>query len=253
VVSARATPPKPALVCALYSEDLADARQKFGTLEQIVRDMLVFVEERVKTNHLKFSPVAPDISGTYWKVTTKSKDVGAQQKRRNLLRAIATELIRGRVMFFHVDGDDIWSKREGAEVCAHLERFRRDLLTTGRQVPGSNLDERLLEHAFIELIPFYSIESWTYASFEHLRTLTRNATELELIAKWATDRRELDEHYKIKEALPSILDQHNHELAQRIPAAALHAIDKSYTATVERVRASDLIRAGLAETLQRPW
>lgn len=252
-MSARATPPGPALVCALYSEDLADARQKFGTLEQIVRDMLVFVEERVKTNHLKFSPVARDISGTYWKVTKKSEDVGAQQKRRDLLRAIATELRLGRVVLFHVDGDDTWSKREGAEVCAHLERFRRDLLTADRQVPGSNLDERLLEHAFIEVIPFYSIESWTYASTGHLRTLTRDAKELERIDGWAAALGDLDEVPRIKQELPSILDQHNRELAQRIPAAALHAIDKSYTATVERVRASDLIRAGLAETLQRPW
>lgn len=252
-MSARATPPDPALVCALYSEDLADARQGFRTLEQIVRGMLVLIEDRAKTNHLKFSPVARDISGTYWKVTTRRKDVGAQQKRRDLVRAIATELRLGRVVLFHVDGDCRWSERKGAQVWDELARFRRDLLTVARQAPGSDIDESLLAHAFIAVVPFYSIESWTYASTEHLCTLTRDAKELERIAGWAGDLGRLDEIPGIKDALPSIQDRHNHVLARRIPGAALHALGKSYADTVARVRASEIVRAGLAGAVQRPW
>lgn len=145
------------------------------------------------------------------------------------------------------------SKSKRAPVWDELARFRRDLRAQAAHAKLGDIDERLLEHAFIEVIPFYSIESWTYASIEHLRTLTRDARELERIAEWAADLGKLDETPGIKDELPSIQDKHNHELAQRIPAAALHAIDKSYAATVERVRCSDLVRAGLAEILQRPW
>jgi hypothetical protein len=70
-------------------------------------------------------------------------------------------------------------------------------------------------------------------------------------AEWAADLGKLDEVYKIKDALPSIKDQCNHELAGHIPTAALRDADKSYADTVERVSGSARVLAGLAETLQR--
>jgi hypothetical protein len=249
-VSAPAARPPHALVCGLYSEDRADA--KHGTLERVVRGMLRLVEEHAKLRHIDFSPVARGVSGSYWK-TKKSKDLGARNKRTTLLKGIATELLRGRVMFFHVDGDCIWAESKRAAVWDELTRFRRDLRAQAAHAQLGDLGENQLEHAFIAVVPFYSMENWTYASTDHLRTLTRDARELERIDGWAAALGDLDEVPRIKRELPSIQDKHNRELAQRIPAAALHAAGKSYTATVERVRASDLIRAGLAETLQRPW
>jgi hypothetical protein len=256
VVSGRAAKPLPALVCALYSEDRADASRSFGTLEQIVRGMLRLVEEHAKTNHIDFKPVARDIPGTYWKVTSKSTDVGAQQKRRDLLRAVATELRLGCVMFFHVDGDRPWAEREQAPVRGDLERFRRDLRSVAAHAQLGSLDESMLDDVFIAVVPFYSIESWIYACTEQLCTRTSDAKELELIAEWAAELGKLDEVRYIKDAndaLPSIKDQCNHELARHIPAAKLYAAGKSYTDTVERVRKSSRIQAGLAETLQRDW
>lgn len=252
MVSARAAQPSHALVCGLYSEDRADAKQDFATLAMIVSGMLRLVEAHARLHHIDFRPVARGISGSYWKAQ-RSKEIGTRLKRTTLLKDIATELLRGRVMFFHVDGDSTWATRKRAPVWEHLARFRRDLRAQAAHAQLGDLDESLLEHAFIEVIPFYSIESWTYASIEHLRTLTHDARELERIAEWAADLGKLDETPGIKDELPSIQDKHNHELAKHIPADALHALDKSYAATVERVRASDLVRAGLAETLQRPW
>ena len=251
-MSARASQPRHALVCGLYSEDRADAKRDFAALEQIVLGMLRLVEEHAKLKLVAFQAVARGVSGSYWK-TKKSKDIGARLKRTTLLQEIATELRRGRVLFFHVDGDCAWKQSKRAPVWDELDRFRRDLLTVSRQVPGSSIDESLLAHAFIAVVPFYSIESWAYASTEHLRTLTSDARELERIAGWAADLGTLDETPGIKDALPSIQDRYNHELARDIPAAALHALGKSYADTVERVRASELVRAGLAETVRRAW
>jgi hypothetical protein len=251
-VSGHAAKPPPALVCALYSEDRADAGQQFGTLEAVVRSMLRLVEERVKTNHIAFRPVARDIPGTYWKLK-KGKDVGAQQRRRDLLRAVATELLLGRVMFFHVDGDCTWAERKGALVWDELERFRGDLPNAAAGAQIGSLDESILDDVFIAVVPFYSIESWIFACTEHLRLRTSDAKELERIAKWAADLGELDEVPKIKLALPSIQDRCNYELARHIPAAELCAAGKSYADTVERVRKSSRVLAGLAETLRRDW
>lgn len=252
MVSAHAAHPPPALVCRLYSEDSADAKRDFGTLEQIVRGMLLLIEEHAKVKRITCRPVARGISGSYWKAA-RSKEVGTRQKRTTLMQNIATELVRGHVVFFHVDGDCIWKEHKRAPVWGELERFRRDLRAVAAHAQIGNLDENVVEDAFIAVVPFYSIESWIFACTEELRQRTSDAKELERIAKWAADLGELDEVPKIKLELRSIQDRCNHELARHIPAAALCAAGKSYTDTVERVRKSSRVLAGLAETLQRDW
>lgn len=241
----------PAMVCRLYSEDGADASRK--TLEQIVLGMLRLVEERVKTNHIVFKPLGQDITGSHWKAKDDCKALGVRLKRHNLLREIATELVLQRVVFFHVDGDCVWADNEQAEVRGHLETFRQDLLSAGVHAKTGALDASTVDEAFIEVIPFYSIESWLYACTELLYTYTSRATERERIAEWAADLGKLDEVREIKDELPSIKNRHNRELARHIPAAALCAADKSYAATVKLVSASRRVRAGLDETLRRDW
>jgi hypothetical protein len=251
VVSAQAAHPTPALVCRLYSEDRADARRNFGALEQIVRGMLLLVEGEARIKRITFRPVGRGISGSYWKAA-RSKEIGVRQKRTTLLQEIATELVRGHVVFFHVDGDCIWKEQKRAPVWGELDRFRRDLRAVAAHAQIGNLDESALKEAFLAVVPFYSIESWIYACTEQLRQRTNDPGELERIAEWAADLRKLDEVPKIKLAL-SIQDQCNHELAPHVPAARLRAARKSYADTVERVRKSARIKAGLAESLQRDW
>lgn len=251
MVSARARRP-PALVCRLYSEDKADARREFGTLKQIVGGMLRLVDEHARTHHIELRPVGGEVSGTYWK-SARSKETGAREKRTRLLKDIATELLRGRVVFFHVDGDCTWKERKRAPVWGDLERFRQGLRAAAAQAPSGAIDERALDDAFIAVVPFYSIESWLFACTEHLCARTRDPRELERIAEWAADLGQLDEIPKIKTALPSIQDRCNHELACHVPAARLDAAGKSYSDTLTRVRGSARIRAGLAETRQRDW
>jgi hypothetical protein len=251
-VSDRTAGPAPALACRLYSEDRADAEQGFAVLEHVVRGMLRLVEARVKTNHIAFKPVGRGIPGSYWKAA-RSKEIGARQKRTTLLQDIATELLRGHIVFFHVDGDCTWAESRRASVWDELKRFRRDLCAVSARAQSGHLDEKVLGDTFLAVIPFYSIESWTYASTEHLRLLARDPKELERIAEWAADLGQLDEIPHIKKSLPSIEDRANLELARHIPAAELCAIDKSYADTVKRVRGSACIRAGLDETLRRAW
>lgn len=250
-MSAKAAQPPPVLVCRLYSEDRADAKREFGTLEQIVRGMLLFVEEHARSKRIDFKPIAARVSGPCWK-SARSKETGTRRNRTLLLQNIATELARGHVVFFHVDGDCIWKEHRRAPVWDDLERFRQNLRAVAAQHKIGHLDENLVNEAFLAVVPFYSIESWLFACTEQLRRHTSDPEDLKCIAAWAADLGALDEVHRIKLTL-SIEDQRNHELARHIPAAALFAAGKSYADTVERVRKSPRIQAGLAETLRRDW
>lgn len=246
---------KPALIFALYSEDSADTKRNLPTLRAVLCSMLELIREDSKPNHLDFRPAQDDrarqVHGPFWKVK-KSKDQGSQEKRRILLEDIATALLQGRVVFFHVDGDCRWREQKRAEVWQHLERFRRDLRAVAAQVKRT-IDDALLEEAFIEAIPFCSIESWTFANTRLLREKTSDPAELATIDEWEENLALLDEQAGIKERLPSIRDRHNAELARSLPAAALKSLDKSYAKTVARLERSSRIKAGLAESAQRPW
>jgi len=59
------------------------------------------------------------VSGSEWK-STPGAQRGAQERRRRLVRDVATALKRGRVVFFHVDADEVWERRARCpNVCEH--------------------------------------------------------------------------------------------------------------------------------------
>lgn len=248
----------PALTFCLYSEDRSDANQGFRTIEAVLRGMLMLINPDTKSNHLRFEPTQTEpgrrICGSHWKVGGKAK-TGGQHHRRLLIKDVATALARGRVVFFHVDGDMIWSAKDNAEVWAHLDRLRTDLAGAAVQMKkGSRVDAARVAEAFIAAVPFYSIESWLYANIEHLRTLTVEPDERACIEGWASDLTQLDEVLKIKDVLPSIRDRHNAELGRtRFPRRVLYDAGTSYASTVDRLRGSPVITDALMETAQRPY
>lgn len=236
----------PALICALYSEDRsATSRQ---TLRAIARGMFLRIHPGAKTNHISFAELARGVTGSSWK-SYRSRQKGAQLRYRNLLKAVATALQRGQIVLFHVDGDARWSEQEGAEVWRHLQRFRQDLENLG----VTDEYRAVVADRFLAVIPFYSIESWTFANTALLRTKTSIPEELTLIERWAADLGALDEERQIKERLPSIRDRYNAELAAGIPTENLEVLGASYAAALARLRESETIQHGLAETVLRPW
>ena len=256
----------PALVFCLYSEDRSDANQGFPTIEAVLRCMLTLVNPDTKSNHLRFEPTQKEsgedfkktskrrVCGSDWKVQPRAR-AGDQNRRRQLIQDVTTALARDRVVFFHVDGDEIWSAQDTAEVWTHLDRFRRDLAgAAGQMKKGTPVDPARIAEAFITAIPFYSIESWLYANIEHLRTLTTDPAELARIADWAADLAQLDEVAQIKNELPAIRDRHNAKLGRTsFPSRLLYDARTSYASTVDRLRGSSLVTTALTETAQRPY
>ena len=169
--------PAPALVVQLYTEDKRDAERGCPVVREVVLGMLWQLRPDLKTNHVECKPVhtSPErrVSGSYWKVTPRAADPGAQARRITLIQDIVTALRRGHVVVFHVDGDDRWLKDgQHASVWRHLERLQRDLERSvfeprlGRSPLSRDVE---LRQVFIPAVPFYSMESWAYANVKLLR------------------------------------------------------------------------------------
>ena len=252
------SPREPALMIALYSEDRTDADSDFAVLRELVYGMLQQVSPELKTNHVKLEPAQPArperVCGSYWKVTDRA-EAGAQERRRRLIRDVAAALRLGRVVVFHVDADEVWARRrQCANVQEHWPRFARDIQTTLHNA-GYPVDDLALKDILIEAIPFSEIESWAFANTVRLRELLSDPRDQALLETWEESPGLLDEIAGIKDVL-TIRDAHNRDLVQRrrgFPAAALVAADKSYAAVVRRLRASSVVRRGVAEAAGRPF
>lgn len=247
----------------LYSEDRADAERDFSLLREVLFGMLKLVCPEVKTNHVQALPVRPvnkqRICGSFWKVGKSSRDAGAQQIRRELIRAVAAELSLGRVVFFHVDADAVYAARGRCENAGvHWPRFQQDvgraLLSGKAAVSGAAEDPRLAE-ALILAMPYFEMESWVFANVDCLRSILTREHDLAALSRWADDLAALDEIADIKDvlALPQADKQTLVEGRRGFPGRALLAVDKSYARTVERLRGSPVVMRGLAAAAQRPY
>ncbi|MBL9102631.1 MAG: hypothetical protein JNL82_16920 [Myxococcales bacterium] len=243
---------EPAITFVLYSEDGADAKNDFAALREVLFGMLRHVCPAVKSNHVEVLPVQPvrsaRISGSHWKQRERGRP-GEKALRRELIRAVATELKLGRVVFFHVDADEVYLERETcASLVEHWPRFKRDvaaMLATADDLDG----------ALILAMPFFEMESWAFANVTYLRRVLALPGDLAQLARWAEDLRELDEIADIKDVL-SIGGAHNHALFQAkhgFSPAALVRADKSYARTVERLAESRVVTGGLKAAASRPY
>jgi len=253
----------PAIRFVLYSEDRADANQDFTVLREVLLGMLKHLRADLKTNHVLITPVQPvpkeRICGSYWKVTARATDPGAQQFRQNLIRAVATEIRLGRVVFFHVDADAIWSRRDACEhACEHWPRFCRDVQAVLDQARASDKAARApypLQQSLVLAMPFYEMESWAFANISRLRQILVEQADIAALSGWETDLTRLDEIEDIKDVL-TIHDLHNAELVQLkngFPVAVLAETPSSYAATLARLRHSEIVIQGLAEAAGRPY
>jgi len=253
----------PAIRFVLYSEDRADANDDFAVLREILLGMLKHLRPDIKTNHVAITPVQPvpkeRVCGSYWKVTNKATDPGAQQFRRNLIRDVATAIHLGRVVFFHVDADAIWSRRDACEhACEHWPRFCRDVQAVLEQAAAADKptsEARLLDQALILAMPFYEMESWVFANTSRLRKLLVEPADIATLNEWEADPTCLDDIEDIKDVL-TIHDSHNAELVQPkygFPVALLAETSGSYAATLARLRHSAFVIRGLAEAAARAY
>lgn len=233
------------------------------------------VDPACETQRIKFSP--PDgateqaARGNAWKARTRGGKRGQRGAERahaiTLRRELASWLLRSAeyVVCYHYDGDQTWSSGSGSahgpafqdEIAAKVRTIVEDpaLVATHRTTPPVGLDGEALERAMrrlIEVVPHYSVEAWLY---QNTATARQACVELgdppDLTAQiemWAADRSLLDEIDRPKDNC-GLGDRYNLKLATSAwPAAAVFAVEKSFHATVSRMKAAEDLVDALART-----
>ena len=242
------TPP-PALYVALASED--SSKTSHEVLGVLVSALFKRVEPAMDTSGVEFSPPCFDaLTPTKWR-TRKLRDALLR-----FARAVVTNLLTDERAFVvvHADGDTRWSER--SQSTTH-DDFTTYVLSKIRSVLRQKVEaaqaEDVLERLFL-LVPFYSVESWTYqntAQALHVCDERGWDDERARFEEWEQDRAALDEVLKPK-ALSRLGSKYNLRLAAtQYPAEAVEEAQTSFHAAVEQLRACAPLCAALRFTYER--
>lgn len=174
--------------------------------------------------------------GNEWRAKRSASDA----RQRDLWRYLARLLAEGTVVFFHYDGDTVWTDRAASQGTPLFEdrlqsKVRQVLLLQG--YPGDQADELLT--LLVPCVPFYSAEAWfLQATDEAIRlcALHHGGRHRKALEEWAKDRTLLDDVLTPKQA-NCLLDEHNDILAARVPVREVIAADRSLAAFNRRLAA----------------
>jgi hypothetical protein len=151
-------------------------------------------------------------------------------------------------VFFHFDGDVPWSRKKE---CRTREQFTKEILDQlalilrekTRTRPGLNDNEiQLCLSRLVCVVPYYSIEAWTYQNTERLVHICKrycghkHAQHTKKYEPWLRNPNELDEVTKPKDNC-CLGGKYNHELVSTsFPWARLAAAKKSFADFVNELQ-----------------
>ncbi len=228
----------------VLSED--GSKFAFETIRNICRETFDLVVPRCAVHDcVDFRPSSDRereaMTANGWK-STKSRD---QPRFFNLCKSIASHLLRDDgFVFFHFDGDTLWSARDHSE---NLVKFEERVVRKVREFVRGHVEktrkadpEAFIDHTMRKLIhvaPFYSIESWLFANIEMLRSLCSGkdlpVEVTQRLDAWQRDLGEMD-RTKPKGLVP-VSTKDYPQLASELKSAALMALDTSFCDTVLRM------------------
>lgn len=237
----------PGVSILVLTED--SGKHAHDTIAALCKKMLQLVEPACQTQRIAFEPAKEDarrvVHANQWKSGMKHRDYVT------LLQTIATKLgEQSGFVFFHVDGDCVWSERGSSE---NLEKFESLLIRKveealldggARKKPRSRPEVEGLLARLRLIMPFYSVEAWLYQNIEVAIALCHahhGGKDADRFARWKERRHELDELERPKDTL-CLQDRHNKELAERAyPAPAVYEAGASFAAAVDSLRACDAL------------
>ncbi len=241
-----------ALSVRIYSEDKNE--QSAAAIETLLGKLLECFDGHTRVVSFEAEKDNWALHGNRWRA--QKPDVRLQNETRALVRGIANELRKpsGHVVF-HYDGDTLWADQAEAPLRADFTRVMRrgvrealDARTSARprpersRLPAPPLSDKEIEERLgrlIECAPFYSIEAWLYQATARAKELCMSEHEgrdVERFEAWGEDRELLDEVRAPKESV-CLRDQHNAELAKRVPVAEVLAVGKSLAGFRDALRA----------------
>jgi hypothetical protein len=169
----------------------------------------------------------------------KSRASRDRSKKVSLVRTIATRLSLGDVVLFHYDGDTAWTTRSVADT---PRQFDREIRTPVQQLLNGGADPSGAQRRslnLIEVVPYYSIEAWTYQATRRaveVCTQQYSGRDSAKFVSWEKTRESLDEIEQPKEQT-CLGGRHNADLARHVPAAEVEAVGKLLHELLKRVGA----------------
>lgn len=194
----------------------------YPTVHALTKEMLKQLVPNVQTDRIEFTPLEDEsarlaMHANRW----DSTDQLYETHRRRLASSIANELLKpNSFVLYHIDGDCRWSERQNSE---KVKKFHGNMmpriseaLAHGLQRKNRSENERIvLLNRIRLLVPFYSVEAWTYQNTNEAKRLCGEegcGRCDEKLAKWEQQRALIDEELQPKKSL-CIGNKHNKTLA----------------------------------------
>lgn len=221
----------------LFSED--SSKDAIPTVRALFLELLrLAVDGHVDTRRIRFLP--PDdlaaekaSKSSYWKGRRNSAE------RVKLIREIATRLMQGSFVVFHLDADMGWRQFSASGGALPEEMRLRDQvrLTLERGRGELSIDEAI--GGLIFLIPCHEIEAWTYQNTREAAEICRaehGGRCLRVFGGWSECRTLIDEIEDLHDRV-CLGKRHNLRLAMnRYPSRDVMYAGTSFANAVAKVR-----------------
>lgn len=221
------------------------------SLVALTKRMCQLVVPALRTHLLRFEPPEPRLRRSLTANKWKSLSPEDQFLRTELVRTIATHLLRpDGFVIFHFDGDTPYRDRATS---TNTAQFGRQIVTRVTQlVRGRRTEEETdrIVQKLIAYVPHYCVEAWTYYNLPVLEELCRGQSggrDDAVLATWKAEPAEIEE-VEQPWRLVSAGKAHNRMLAERAyPADVAFGAGKSFHATVFALLDNPQLVAALAE------
>lgn len=227
-----------------------------------VRQVLRFVDPDHRPAGVDLEPedegAQEAIQGNLYKGRTGE----GHHKRVTIARTVATKILSPTgYVFVHVDADRLWKKRR-RDPSDNLRRFEEIRVAVAQHVEGvlarkiQDSRQRAAAKAaalsrLCVLSPYYSIESWLFQNTAAAKALCHKhhrGRDVQKFEAWERDRTLLDDVDQPKKAT-CLGAGKNLELATApYPAQAVYEAGRSFTESMDRVRACTPLAAALMST-----
>lgn len=235
-------------VFLILSED--GSHDAVPALAALSKKMFQLVAPSLPTHRLCFEP--PDyrlrrsLTANKW----KSRNAADQHLRTDLVRTIATHLLRpDGFVIFHFDGDTPYRERASCTIPEHFARqISAPVLQLLRQRATDEEVATRLAQKLIAYVPYYCVEAWTYYNLSVLEDLCHSRSGAEddaVLALWKATPAEIEEAER-PWSMVSAGKSHNRALAERAyPVAESFAAGKSFTEAVMALEGNPQLVAAL--------
>jgi hypothetical protein len=217
----------------LITED--SSRQGIHVITTISKAILRRIFKHELRESIRFEPAESDLAleksisilhGNKW----RSKGRFDEYAIRNLIQYVATIILQpGGFVFWHLDGDTIWSLREQAITPSQFNKIILDRVHSLIDGKADPIKLNSIKSKIKVIVPYYSIESWLFQNEELAIKLCQTHRYTEDITKftaWSKDRSLLDEIMKPKDQV-KMGSRYNNELVENLKIDPIIKVGKS--------------------------